>query len=138
MSILFSYQTPITIKDATKVKLLLHKVVKAEGFILDTLSIVFTSDEFLYDMNIKYLHHDYYTDIITFDYSNKKNKLINGELYISIHRAQENAKIVKASLQHELRRLMVHGLLHLCGYNDTNPSDKVSMSTREDFYLEKY
>ena len=135
MSVQFSYQSKIKIKDATKVKQLLHNVIKQEGFSLDSLSIVFTSDAFLYDMNLKYLNHDYYTDIITFDLATPENQSINGELYISVDRARDNSKQRSIPIQNELRRLMIHGLLHLCGYQDATPSTKKIMTDREDHYL---
>ncbi|MFN7279062.1 MAG: rRNA maturation RNase YbeY [bacterium] len=135
MSVQFSYQSKIKIKDATKVKQLLHNVINQEGFSLDSLSIVFTSDAFLYDMNLKYLNHDYYTDIITFDLATPKNQSINGELYISVDRARDNSKQRSIPIQNELRRLMIHGLLHLCGYQDATPSTKKIMTDREDHYL---
>lgn len=135
MSLQFSYQSKIKINEATKVKQLLHTIIKHEGFYLDALSIVFTSDDFLHDMNVKYLNHDYYTDIITFDLSNHHNHRINGELYISVDRAKDNSKKFSIPVQTELRRLMIHGLLHLCGYQDTTPSAKKTMTEREDYYL---
>lgn len=135
MSIQFCYQSSIVIKNITKVKQLLQTLAITEGFYIDSLTIVFTSDEFLYEMNVQYLKHDYYTDIITFDLSERINKRINGELYISIDRAKENAKEHKVAVQDELRRLMIHGLLHLCGYHDKQDTEKQEMTNKEDFYL---
>lgn len=135
MSIQFCYQSSIVIKNITKVKQLLQTLAITEGFYIDSLTIVFTSDEFLYEMNVQYLKHDYYTDIITFDLSERINKRINGELYISIDRAKENAKEHKVAVQDELRRLMIHGLLHLCGYHDKHDTEKQEMTNKEDFYL---
>jgi rRNA maturation RNase YbeY len=86
-------------------------------------------------MNLKYLNHDYYTDIITFDLSTPENQSINGELYISVDRARDNSNQLSIPIQNELRRLMIHGLLHLCGYQDATPSTKQIMTDREDHYL---
>lgn len=135
MNIQFCYQSSIVIKNITKFKQLLHTLAITEGFNIESITIVFTSDEFLYEMNVKYLKHDYYTDIISFDLSDRINKRINGELYISIDRAKENAQEHKVSVQHELRRLMIHGVLHLCGYHDKQDTDKQKMTEKEDFYL---
>ena len=135
MSIQINYQLPFRLKDVTKVKLLLRTLTTAEGFSIDNLSIVFVSDEYLYELNLKYLNHDYYTDIITFDYSSNHFKAINGELYISIDRAKDNAKKLNVTVQAEVKRLIIHGLLHLCGYEDTNAQAKQTMTQKEDFYL---
>lgn len=137
MSIQINYQLPFRLKDVTKVKLLLRTLTTAEGFSIDNLSIVFVSDEYLYELNLKYLNHDYYTDIITFDYSTKRSKAINGELYISIDRAKDNAKKINVTVQAEVKRLIIHGLLHLCGYEDANPQAKHAMTKKEDFYLKQ-
>jgi len=135
MSIQINYQLPFRLKDVTKVKHLLRTLTTAEGFSIDILSIVFVSDEYLYELNLKYLNHDYYTDIITFDYSTNRSKVINGELYISLDRAKDNAKNINVTLQEEVKRLIIHGLLHLCGYEDSNPRAKLTMTQKEDFYL---
>lgn len=135
MSIQINYQLPFRLKDVTKVKHLLRTLTSAEGFSIDNLSIVFVSDEYLYELNLKYLNHDYYTDIITFDYSTNSSKVINGELYISLDRAKDNAKNIKVRIQVEVKRLIIHGLLHLCGYEDANAPAKHAMTQKEDFYL---
>lgn len=135
MSIQINYQLPFRLKDVTKVKHLLRTLTSEEGFSIDNLSIVFVSDEYLYELNLKYLNHDYYTDIITFDYSTNHFKAINGELYISIDRAKDNAKKLNVTVQVEVKRLIIHGLLHLCGYEDANPKVKQAMTQKEDFYL---
>lgn len=135
MSIQINYQLPFRLKDVTKFKLLLRTLTTAEGFSIDNLSIVFVSDEYLYELNLKYLNHDYYTDIITFDYSTNSSKAINGELYISIDRAKDNAKKINVTVQAEVKRLIIHGLLHLCGYEDANTQAKQAMTQKEDFYL---
>lgn len=135
MSIQFSYQIPFRFKGAAKVKLLLRTLSAEEGFSIDNISIVFVSDEYLYDINVYYLSHDYYTDIITFDYSIDDTNVINGELYISLERAKENARRMNIPLNNELNRLIIHGMLHLCGYEDSDPISKKSMTNKEDLYL---
>ena len=135
MSIEINYQLPFRLKDVTKVKQLLHTLTSQEGFYIENLSIVFVTDDFLYDLNVKYLNHDYYTDIITFDYSNNSTNAINGELYISLERAKDNAKDLQITLQDEVRRLLIHGVLHLCGYEDSTPASKQIMRSKEDHYL---
>ena len=94
---------------------------------------IFCSDDFLYKMNIKHLNHDTLTDIITFDYC--EENIINGEIFISIDRIKFNAKYFGVSFEEELHRVMVHGIMHLCGYKDKTPEDQKVMTKKEDFYL---
>ena len=112
----------------------LFQLIEQEGKKMGDVSIVFCSDEHLLEVNRKYLNHDYYTDIITFDYS--KDKLVSGDLIISLDRLRENAGVIQVSLNHELHRVVFHGVLHLCGYKDKMKSDKVQMTSKENFYLQ--
>jgi len=97
------------------------------------LNLVFCSDDYLLEINNKHLNHDYYTDIITFDYSEKKK--ISGDLLISIDRVKENAKIFSVPFIHELNRVVIHGVLHLCGYKDKTEEEKKQMRNLENKYL---
>ncbi len=136
MSINFGYQIKFKLKHVRRIKQLLNRVISEEQHKLDQLSIVFTTDDFLLDLNSTYLNHDYFTDIITFDYNNShtSNK-INGELYISYDRALENANSFNVDSEIELLRLMIHGILHLCGYIDSSTKDKKRMTQKENYYL---
>tara|TARA_B100000614_G_C14491851_1_gene471056 strand:+ start:431 stop:862 length:432 start_codon:yes stop_codon:yes gene_type:complete len=107
--------------------------IKSENKILGNISYIFCSDEYLHKINLKHLNHDTLTDIITFDYCEKS--VINGDLYISIERVTENAKLYDNSIEKELHRVMIHGILHLCGYNDKTIEDQNVMSAKEEFYL---
>lgn len=102
------------------------------------LQYVFVTDAFLYEMNMKYLQHDTYTDIITFDLSEKKSDTIDGEIYISIDRVKENALHEDVKYMHELYRVILHGALHLCGFNDKTKPQKEIMRNLETEWLEKY
>jgi rRNA maturation RNase YbeY len=136
MSINFGFQTKFKLKHVRRIKKFLALVISEEHYKLDQLSIVFTSDDYLLELNRHYLNHDYYTDIITFDYHNHNlSNKINGELYISHERAIDNAKAYTADSDKELLRLMVHGVLHLCGYKDKTPKDKKIMTEKENHYL---
>ena len=97
------------------------------------ISFVFCSDNHLLSMNKKYLKHNFYTDVITFDYS--ENKLVSGDIFISIDRVVDNAKLFKVGFQDELLRVMIHGVLHLCGYKDKSPAKARQMRLKEDYYL---
>jgi probable rRNA maturation factor len=101
---------------------------------IEELNYIFCTDEYLLVINQQYLSHDYYTDVITFDNSDSNNEIV-GDIFISIERIKENGVIHKVTFQKELYRVMVHGLLHLLGYQDKNPKDKEVMSNKEDSYL---
>jgi probable rRNA maturation factor len=107
---------------------------KSEGKSINELSFVFCTDEFLHTLNVQYLQHDTYTDIITFDYTNSSTS-ISGELFISLDRICENALKFDVSVDDELHRVMIHGVLHLCGFSDKSFGKKRIMSNKEDFYL---
>ncbi len=101
-----------------------------------TLTYIFCTDEYLLSINEKYLKSTYLTDIITFDYT--EDKIISGDMLISINRVKENAKTFKTTFQQELMRVMIHGILHLCGYKDKTQKEKELMKEKEDYYLNKY
>ncbi len=105
-----------------------------EGYSLLRIDYVFCSDAYLLQINQSHLNHDYYTDIITFDLSENKDSVI-GEVYISCDRVKENAKIYKTSYQTELKRVILHGALHLCGYEDKTKRKQSVMRQKEQFYL---
>ncbi|WP_026754350.1 rRNA maturation RNase YbeY [Sediminibacter sp. Hel_I_10] len=104
---------------------------KSEGEI----NYIFCDDEYLYEMNVKYLNHDTYTDVISFDYSIGNE--IHGDIYISIDRVVENAKEFNSEFINELQRVMIHGILHFCGYKDKSEDEAKLMRHKEDFYLAK-
>ena len=111
----------------------IKKVVSTEKKQLGQIIFVFCTDSYLLKKNIEFLNHNTLTDVITFDYC--KGNLISGDILISVERVQENAKIFNVSFLNELDRVMVHGLLHLLGYNDKNKKDSILMKYKEDFYL---
>jgi len=116
------------------IRMWLSHVAKNESYRLSGLNYIFCSDEYLLDMNKSYLDHHDYTDIITFDNSEKEN-IVNGDIFISIDRANENANQLKLTIDQEIHRLLVHGLLHLLGYKDKSKKDKTLMTEKEDYYL---
>ena len=112
----------------------ISRVVKQEGGHLSNLNVIFCSDDYLLGINRQYLKHDFYTDIITFDYSS--NLLVSGELYISIDRVRENAVALGVSFQQELCRVIIHGVLHLLGYKDKVAAQKKKMREKENECLQ--
>jgi len=109
-------------------------IISDHGKTVDYINIVFCSDEYLLQVNKDYLQHDYYTDIITFDYS---DQTISSDVFISIDRIADNAKAYKIPFLHELYRILFHGVLHLVGYEDKTPDVKKIMTEKEDYYLSK-
>jgi rRNA maturation RNase YbeY len=106
-----------------------------EGKSLEEVNLIFCSDEYLIQKNIEFLQHDYYTDIITFDYC--QGDLIMGDLFISKDRVIDNAQTNEVSFEIELNRVIVHGVLHLCGYKDKSVDEEKLMRSKEDFYLDR-
>lgn len=109
------------------------KLLEQESKVLGDISIIFVTDAYLLEMNQKYLDHDYYTDIITFDYC--VTNIVSGDLFISVDRVQENARIVNVDFITELHRVMIHGILHLCGYKDKTDEEERVMRELENKYL---
>ena len=113
----------------------LNEIIIEEKKILGDIVYIFCDDDYLLAKNIKYLNHNTLTDVITFDYS--KNKLISGDILISIDRVHENSNIFGVQFLNELQRVMAHGLLHLLGYNDKTEIEEKEIREKEDYYLEK-
>ncbi|MCF6365869.1 MAG: rRNA maturation RNase YbeY [Bacteroidales bacterium] len=113
----------------------ISKAIENENKQPGEINIIFCSDEHLLKMNIEHLNHNFYTDIITFDYSEKE--IVSGDLFISKDRVGENAIKFNVSFADEIHRVIIHGILHLCGYNDKKEEQKVKMRERENYYLGK-
>jgi rRNA maturation RNase YbeY len=124
------------VKNWRKVKKMIEKVIAKEKRISDDLNFILTNDKELKEINIEFLKHNYYTDVICFDYGGKN--IINGEIYISIETVKKNAKNYKVSYNKELLRVIIHGVLHMCGYDDKRIKDKTEMKDREDYWLELF
>ena len=106
-----------------------------EETIFGDINIIFCNDVYLLNINNEYLQHDYYTDIITFDYKNENS--VSSDMFISLDRVQENSNSIKIPFNHELLRIIIHGTLHLSGYEDDTVVKRQSMSLKEDYYLAK-
>lgn len=114
----------------------LKSAIALESKKLGDISIIYCSDDYLLEINKQYLSHDYYTDVITFNYC--EGDLISGDIFISVDTIKANAEEYGASFDNELCRVMVHGILHLIGYDDDCESNQLIMRQKEDFYLERY
>ncbi len=124
-------------KAPLKSKRWIRDIAAAEGFSIQGLNYIFCSDDYLLQINKDYLQHDYYTDIISFDNSDV-DQVIEGDIFISIDRVRENALTEKTGFDQELLRVLAHGILHLCGYDDHAEEDKEEMRGKENFYLSNY
>ena len=122
---------PIEIKQKTTDWL--TSLLISEGFKAGKIHYIFMSDEALLKINRQFLHHDYYTDIITFDYV--RGKTVSGDIFVSLPRIKENARIHNTDYNLEVHRVLAHGLLHLCGYKDKTADEQCLMRERENFYL---
>ncbi|MBT8258980.1 MAG: rRNA maturation RNase YbeY [Bacteroidia bacterium] len=129
----FNSETEFELEEQEETKAWLNHVARLEGFDISEVNYIFCNDEYLLNLNKSYLNHDTYTDVIGFDYSIGKN--LQGDIYISIDRVRENAQKFDVKFKHELHRVMVHGLLHFCGWSDKSDSERAGMREREDFHL---
>lgn len=111
----------------------LESVCQEENQFLGEINFVFCNDEYLLEINRSYLDHDFYTDVITFDYS--EEGYLSGDVFVSVERVIDNAVVFDTSFLNELHRILVHGLLHLAGYKDKNDDEKKIMRSKEDYYL---
>lgn len=131
----FNYETNFSLPDESRLNNWIINVISEEGCILDEINYIFCDDAFLLKLNVEYLNHDTLTDIISFD--NSIGKIIQGDIFISVERVADNAKDFNVSLQEELHRVMVHGVLHFCGYKDKSESESMLMRQKENYYIKQ-
>lgn len=129
----FYEETNFTLPHSNKIKAWLKTIVVEEKFELGALNYIFCSDEYLLSLNVQYLNHDTYTDIITFDYT--QDRKLEGDIYISVDRVSENAMNLSVNFDEEINRVMAHGLLHMMGFKDKSNSEKKQMRSKEDSCL---
>ncbi|WP_205966307.1 rRNA maturation RNase YbeY [Parapedobacter sp. SGR-10] len=133
----FTEDIVFTLAQKQKIREWINKTVIEEGFKrVSELNFIFCSDDYLLDINKQYLQHDTYTDIVTFD-SSENEDVIAGDIFISVDRVRDNAQKFKVSEKDELHRVIIHGVLHLCGYRDKKKEDKEMMTAKENTYLAK-
>lgn len=126
----------ISLQNKRQVQQFVKDIFAQEGKVLDSLTYIFCSDSFILEINLEFLQHDYYTDIITFDLSEQLGTV--GEIYISVETVKSNSIIHKTIYRHELLRVIFHGALHLCGYGDKKKSEITIMRQKEEYYLQSY
>lgn len=129
----FFSETDFQLKNESKIIHWISETIVSEGFEVGDIIYVFCDDDYLHKLNIEFLNHDTLTDILSFDYC--LGNQINGEIYISVERVIDNATDFKTDFQKELERVIVHGILHFCGYNDKTDIEEYLMRQKEDEYL---
>ncbi|MCG2417505.1 rRNA maturation RNase YbeY [Aequorivita sp. F47161] len=129
----FNFETDFSLENTPKIINWITDVIISEGCELGEILYVFCDDEYLHKLNIEFLNHDTLTDILSFDYG--LGKQINGEIFISVERVADNATDFKTSFTEELHRVMIHGILHFCGYKDKTESEETQMRKKENAAL---
>ncbi|NER17401.1 rRNA maturation RNase YbeY [Spongiivirga citrea] len=127
--ITFNYETDFEVENEEQISNWIGEVLLSEEKSEGEISYIFCDDEYLHNINLQYLNHDTLTDIISFDYG--VGNQINGDIFISVERVQENAKQYEVSFEDELKRVIIHGILHYCGYKDKTEADQAEMTQKE-------
>lgn len=125
----FNFETDFKLDNDTLLNEWISNVITSEGFEVGEVYYIFCDDEFLHKLNVEFLNHDTLTDVISFDY--RMGNQINGEIFISVERVQDNAKDFNNSFEDELHRVMIHGILHFCGYKDKTDEEEALMRYKE-------
>lgn len=131
----FNYTTDFRLKNESLISKWIEEEIQRLGFEVGDILYNFCDDETVYDINVEFLQHDTYTDIISFDY--RMGKLINGEIFISVDRVTENAREFNQSFDNELNRVIIHGILHFCDYKDSSDEEEAQMRQAEDDALKR-
>ena len=132
----FNFETIIHLEEEKRLKEWIAEAVAAEEFLVGEINYVFCTDEYLHKINLQYLNHDTYTDIISFDY--RVGKQLHGDIFISVDRVRENATKFEVDFNSELLRVLIHGILHFCGYKDKLDNEVNAMRAKEDYYVARY
>ena len=132
----FNYETDFELENEAQYEDWISRIIESEGFDEGEINYIFCDDDYLLKVNQDYLDHDYYTDIITFDYV--KGKTISGDIFVSLPRILDNASTLSQNFESEFNRVLAHGILHLCGYKDKTEEEQTQMRAKEDFYINQF
>lgn len=128
--ITFNYELDFSLQQEDQYEAWISSILASEDFLIGEINYIFCTDEYLHEINVKYLDHDTLTDIISFDYT--ENQVVSGDIFISIDRVKENAAEFEVAFDQELLRVMAHGILHYCGYKDKSEKDEALMRQKEE------
>ncbi|MFI0427220.1 MAG: rRNA maturation RNase YbeY [Flavobacterium sp.] len=132
----FNYETDFELENEAQYEDWISRIIESEGFDEGEINYIFCDDEYLHKINVEYLDHDTLTDIISFDYT--VGNLVQGDIFISIERVQDNANDFNVSFDEELKRVLSHGVLHYCGYKDKSPKDEALMRSKEEEKMQMF
>ena len=132
----FNYETDFELDNEAHYEDWISRIIESEGFDEGEINYIFCDDEYLHKINVEYLDHDTLTDIISFDYT--VGNLIQGDIFVSVERVQDNAKDFNVSFEEELKRVLSHGVLHYCGYKDKSPEDEALMRSKEEEKMQMF
>ena len=132
----FNYETDFELENEAQYEDWISRIIESEGFNEGEINYIFCDDDYLHKINVEYLDHDTLTDIISFDYT--VGNLIQGDIFVSVERVQDNAKDFNVSFEEELKRVLSHGVLHYCGYKDKSPEDEALMRSKEEEKIQMF
>ena len=132
----FNYETDFELENEEQYEDWISRIIESEGFDEGEINYIFCDDEYLHKINVEYLDHDTLTDIISFDYT--VGNLIQGDIFVSVERVQDNANDFNVSFEEELKRVLSHGVLHFCGYKDKSPKDEALMRSKEEEKMQMF
>ena len=132
----FNYETDFELENEAQYEDWISRIIESEGFEEGEINYIFCDDEYLHKINVEYLDHDTLTDIISFDYT--VGNLLQGDIFVSIERVQDNANDFNVSFEEELKRVLSHGVLHYCGYKDKSPKDEALMRSKEEEKMQMF
>ncbi len=132
----FNYETDFELENEAQYEDWISRIIESEGFDEGEINYIFCDDEYLHKINVEYLDHDTLTDIISFDYT--VGNLIQGDIFVSVERVQDNANDFNVSFEEELKRVLSHGVLHYCGYKDKSPEDEAVMRSKEEEKMQMF
>ena len=132
----FNYETDFELENEAENEEWISRIIESEGFDEGEINYIFCDDEYLHKINVEYLDHDTLTDIISFDYT--VGNVLQGDIFVSVERVQDNAKDFNVSFEEELKRVLSHGVLHYCGYKDKSPEDEALMRSKEEEKMQMF
>ena len=132
----FNYETDFELDNVEQYEDWISRIIESEGFDVGEINYIFCDDEYLHKINVEYLDHDTLTDIISFDYT--VGNVLQGDIFVSVERVQDNAKDFNVSFDEELKRVLSHGVLHYCGYKDKSPEDEALMRSKEEEKMQMF